>query len=85
MKESRRKDLASRPDPESCVGSRKAADEALTGAHAGQPLSCEITVFGVPTPLPEAEGHTSGGASGKADQVRDRAHPQPYGGRGQPR
>ena len=65
MKESRRKDLASRPDPESCAGSRKADDEALTGAHAGQPLSCEITVFGVPTPLPEAEGHTSGGASGK--------------------
>jgi RNA-directed DNA polymerase len=65
MKESHRKDLASHPDPESCVSSRKAADEALTGAHAGQVLSCEITVSGVPTPLPEAEGHTSGGASGK--------------------
>jgi hypothetical protein len=35
MKESRRKDPTSHPDPESCVGRRKAAGEALTGAHAG--------------------------------------------------
>ena len=38
MKESYRKGLASHPDPESCVGSRKAAIEALTGAHAGQAI-----------------------------------------------
>ena len=48
MKESHRKDLASHPDPESCGGSRKATVEALTGAHAGQPTSCEITFSGVP-------------------------------------
>ena len=42
MKESYGKDLASHPDPESCDGGRQGAGEALTGAHAGQPLSCEI-------------------------------------------
>ena len=45
MKESHRKDPASHPDPESCVDDRKVAGEALTGAHAGQPSSCEITVL----------------------------------------
>ena len=42
MKESYRKGLAIHPDPESCVGGRKAAGEALTGAHAGRVSSCEI-------------------------------------------
>ena len=65
MKESYGKDRASHPDPESCVGGRKGAGEALTGAHAGQPSSCEIQPFGVPTPLSEAEGHTEGGAIGE--------------------
>jgi RNA-directed DNA polymerase len=65
MKESHRKDLASHPDPESCAGSRKADGEALTGAHAGQPSSCEIRSSGVPTPLSNAEGHTSAGGNGK--------------------
>jgi hypothetical protein len=41
MKESCGKDPASHPDPESCVGGRKGAGEALTGAHAGQPSSCD--------------------------------------------
>ena len=36
MRESYGKDPASHPDPESCVGGRKDAGEALTGAHAGQ-------------------------------------------------
>ena len=62
MKESHRKDLASHPDPESCDSGRKATGEALTGAHAGQLLSCEITVSGVPTPSTEAEGNTASGA-----------------------
>jgi len=44
MKESHRKGLAPHPDPESCVGRcRKAAIEALTGAHAGRVLSCEMS------------------------------------------
>ena len=42
MKESYRKGLTSHPDPESCVVRRKAAIEALTGAHVGRVLSCEI-------------------------------------------
>ncbi len=65
MQESHRKDPASRPDPESCVGGREATGEALTGAHAGQPSSCEINHSGVPTLLVEAEGYTEGGAIGK--------------------
>ena len=35
MKESYRKGIADHRDPESCVCSRKAAGEALTGAQAG--------------------------------------------------
>ena len=65
MKVSYRKDLASHPDPESCDSGRKATGEALTGAHAGQPWSCEIRQTGVPTPLSDAEGHTEVGATGK--------------------
>jgi RNA-directed DNA polymerase len=65
MKESYGKDPASHPDPESCIGGRKAAGEALTGAHVGQPSSCEIRLSGAPTPLSEAEGNTEGGVIGK--------------------
>jgi hypothetical protein len=66
MKESYRKDLASRPDPESCVGDRKGAGEALTGAHVGQPSSCEIRSSGVPTRLSDTEGHTEGDGIGES-------------------
>src|SRR5689334_795628 len=65
MKESYREDPASHPDPESCVDGREAGGEALTGAHAGQPSSCEIRSFGMPTPLSEAEGHTGDGVIGE--------------------
>jgi hypothetical protein len=34
-------------EPESCLVSRKAAIEALTGASAGRVLSCEIIAIGV--------------------------------------
>src|SRR6202158_2683509 len=60
MKESHRKGVASHPDPESCVGSCKAVGEALTGAHAGWVLSCEIIATGVPTSFRMAEGNTDG-------------------------
>ena len=66
MKESCGKDPASHPDPESCVGGRKGAGEALTGAHAGQPSSCEIRSSGVPTRFSDAEGHTEGGVKGES-------------------
>ena len=65
MQESHGKGRASHPDPESCVDGRKAGGEAWTGAHAGQPASCEIIHSGVPTPLSEAEGHTETGATGQ--------------------
>ena len=35
--------LASHTDPESCVASRKAGREALTGAHVGGVSSREMT------------------------------------------
>ena len=65
MKEPYGEDPASRPDPESCVRTGNGAGEALTGAHAGQPSSCEIRSSGVPTLLSEAEGHTGGRVIGK--------------------
>jgi len=42
MKEPHRKGVANRSNPESCAGGGNTAGEALTGAHAGQPLSSEI-------------------------------------------
>ena len=59
MKEPYRKGIANRPDPESCAGGGNIAGEALTGAHAGQPLNSEITLIGVPTSSSEGEGHTT--------------------------
>jgi RNA-directed DNA polymerase len=59
MEESYGKGLASHPGPESCVGTGNSAGEALTGAHAGQVLSCEINLLGASTLLTEAEGHTT--------------------------
>jgi hypothetical protein len=60
MEESYRKGVASHPGPESCVVSRKAAIEALTGGSAGRVLSCEIIETGVPTLFSIAEGNTGG-------------------------
>src|SRR5208282_3898337 len=59
MKEPHRKGVANRSSPESCAGGGNIAGEALTGAHAGQPSSSEITSIGVPTLSPEGEGHTA--------------------------
>src|SRR5688572_4722267 len=82
MQESHGKGPASHPDPESCVGGREAAGEALTGAHAGQPSSCEIRYSGVPTPLCEAEGHTEGGVIGEPPE--DPAQSETLSTRGNP-
>jgi hypothetical protein len=46
MKEPHEEGVASHLDPESCVDSREAVGEALTGVHAGQPLSREIKSLG---------------------------------------
>ena len=63
MKESYRKGVANHPGPESCVADRKVAIEALTGAHAGRVLSCEIIATSVPTSFRMAEGNTDGCAT----------------------
>lgn len=63
MQESHREGVATHPDPESCVAAREGAIEALTGAHAGRVLSCEIIETGVPTLFSKAEGHTRPGAT----------------------
>ena len=59
MKEPHGKGVANHPDPESCAGHGNTTGEALTGAHAGQPSSSEITSIGVPTLCCEGEGHTA--------------------------
>lgn len=58
MQESYIEGLASHDDPESCVGSREGAGEALTGACAGTVLSRENYTPRVPTQLNHAEGNT---------------------------
>jgi len=65
MKEPCTEGPASHGDPESCVGTRKDAGEALTGERIGEVLSREITRFGVPTVLCEREGHTAGARYGE--------------------
>jgi hypothetical protein len=57
MKEPHKKGIANHLDPESCADVGNHVGEALTGAHAGQPLSSEITSPGVPTLYGEGEGH----------------------------
>jgi hypothetical protein len=57
MQESYDKGIAIHVGPELCVASRKAGCEALVGARAGQVMSPESTLNGVPTPSPHAEGH----------------------------
>ena len=57
MQESYDKGIANHVGPELCVASREAGCEALVGARAGRVLSPEITMNGVPTPSPQAEGH----------------------------
>src|SRR3972149_12045061 len=63
MKRPHRKGVANDSNPESCAGGGHIAGEALTGAHAGQPSSSEITSIGVPTLSPEGEGHTASSVS----------------------
>ncbi|MBI5251620.1 MAG: group II intron reverse transcriptase/maturase [Desulfomonile tiedjei] len=62
MKESHGEGPASHTGPESCVGRREAAGEALTGVHADQPLSSEIKSIGTLTQLSNAEGNIGHGA-----------------------
>jgi hypothetical protein len=70
MEESYRKGLANHPGPESCMASREAAIEALTGEHAGRISSCEIIATGVPTSFRMAEGNTDGCAIARPGELR---------------
>jgi len=54
--------------------------EALTGAHAGQPSSSEITSPGVPTLYGEGEGHIRDGAT--REPRRNATEPKTLGMRG---
>src|ERR1017187_4942895 len=56
-------------DPESCVGVREDAGEALTGARAGWAIEPRNHHFGVPTPSHEAEGHTAGSVSASCQRT----------------
>jgi hypothetical protein len=58
MQESHSEGVANHADPELCVASREAGCEALVGARAGQVLSPESTLIGVPTSSPRTEGNT---------------------------
>jgi hypothetical protein len=61
MQEPHEKGIANHLDPESCADAGNRVGEALTGAHAGQPSSSEITSPGVPTLYGEGEGHIRDG------------------------
>ncbi|MBN2378024.1 MAG: hypothetical protein JXD22_16625 [Sedimentisphaerales bacterium] len=68
MKESYSEGVAHYTGPESCVGYRKVAGEALTGVHAERVSSCEIKPFGVPTSFAQAEGNTEDGVMRKSSE-----------------
>ena len=68
MKESYRKGVANHPDPESCVASREAAIEALTGAPAGRVLSFEIIAIRSADAVPRWRKATPHGALARASR-----------------
>ena len=55
--------VAIHADPESCVGVREGAGEALTGERAGRAIEPRNHDSGVPTPSHEAEGNIAGRVS----------------------
>jgi hypothetical protein len=52
-------DPASHTGPESCVARREVCGEALTGEHAGQPLSREISINQGADAFANVEGNTN--------------------------
>jgi len=78
MKESYEEGLAVHLDPESYADGGNAMGVALIfGAHAGQPLSSEISTFRVPTLSNCGEGNTRHGVIGKP--CRDAAESETLG------
>ena len=60
MKQPYGEGLASHTDPESCVVSREAGHEALTGAHAGGYRAAKYLEIRMPTLSIRREGNTGG-------------------------
>ena len=56
--------------PESCVGAREGAGEALTGARVGRAIEPRNHQFGVPTPFPLVEGNMASGVMRVAGRPR---------------
>lgn len=65
MKESYEQGLASQLGPESYADGSNVVGVAMTGVHAGQPLSSEISSFRGPTLSNRGEGNTRHGIKGK--------------------
>jgi hypothetical protein len=63
MQEPHKEGLANHLDPKSGADGHEAVGEASAGAHAGQPLSSEITLIGVTTPYGEGEGNIKDGVN----------------------
>ena len=63
MQEPHKEGVANHLDPKSGADGREAVGEASAGAHAGQPLSSEITLIGVPTLYGEGEGNMKDGVN----------------------
>ena len=61
MEESYSEGVAIHVGPESCVGVREGAGEALTGVRMGWVIEPRYQRSGVPTPSDEAEGNIVGG------------------------
>jgi hypothetical protein len=71
--------VAIRIDPESCAASREGCGEALTGEHAGQPLSRERSFFGVPTVFKSRKATWSGASARAPDRLRVVVDPGMHG------
>jgi len=79
MKEPYKEGVANRLGPESCADGRKVAGEALTGEHAGQPLSSEITTsacrlspyMGKATPRAASSEQPAGAAESETLSMRE--------------
>ncbi len=83
MKESYERGLAGQLGPESYADDGNIVGVAMTGVHAGQPLSSEISNFRVPTLSNHGEGHARHGVIGKS--CRDAAESKTLSMRGNSR
>lgn len=63
MREPHRQGVTNQPDPESCVGRREAAGEALDRGTHGPGIELRNPSSDVPTVFPQREGHTGNRAS----------------------